>query len=442
MSDDDIDENEWYEPTSRPPSIHRHYSFDGEMDDAAAALHNAWANNGSYQDTGQATTSRANEVLPQPRSRPAGQTSRSSKNIAEQQAQAERVMEKYPYIQRLLQQNNYFHNFDIDVLKRTDNANDASDAALCSMLDAVNDHIAQLGNSSVEREGRSQQLEKQLQDQANMAQNVQNQPAQPTYVNTKERIKLTYFNGEESDPVKSRHDFRAWQSNLRKKFRMDYAVFPSHWEQIILVTNGLTEQAHGHVEPFLDTYYNHSLEQEEWEWKTAEDLLQYLEINYDTPDKEGEALRDMDALHMVDPRTGFVRPFCQMLADFNRIAARMRLDDYAKVTRLRSKLSPQLEHLITAQRDKPDLGSYKKWVKMIRELENNINDQRERTQQTPMYGFQPRYAPQTYTTSYVPAYQPTPTQYQTPSPAIFPQSPPSPQNDGDPMELDAFGTRL
>lgn len=74
--------------------------------------------------------------------------------------------------------------------------------------------------------------------------------------------------------------------------------------------------------------------------------MDYLKLNYDTADKEGEAFRQIDILYMINPKTRKTVLFAEFLANFNKISAKIHLNDYGKVTKIRSKLLPELNNLI------------------------------------------------------------------------------------------------
>ena len=178
------------------------------------------------------------------------------------------------------------------------------------------------------------------------------------------------FGGVERDIAKRQQQYVNWRSQINRCFGVDRDVFNTEYRRIQHISGLLKDDAYDSNREHFDTITENPDDPEDWHWKTATQVFQALNAQYETLDLSQQASQAFDNLWMTN------KPFQNFLADFNRLAAICGKTEEQKVEALRIKVSQELSDEIAHRGDRPGKANFAKWAEMCQQMYNNLEEQK------------------------------------------------------------------
>ncbi len=122
------------------------------------------------------------------------------------------------------------------------------------------------------------------------------------------------FSAKEKDIEKRQQEYLVWRSKVARNIAIDAAVFTTDFQRIQYIGSMLTGDAYDLVRETLDTIVTKPDTPTDWEWKTATDLLNFLDTQYATHNLDRMASQKFDLLQMTN------KPYQNFIAEFEKLA--------------------------------------------------------------------------------------------------------------------------
>lgn len=217
------------------------------------------------------------------------------------------------------------------------------------------------------------------------------------------------FSGAQGDDAQRQEEYVTWKSLLNIKFTLDGAFYSTPTARVLYAAQRLSGDAYRHVRDAVDSVATNPENPSTWIKNLSDytSLFDLLDPVYKTQDTRAAARRNFDTLKQKNTRFGdFISAFIR-LADMGGYPANMRVEA------LKNKVSIELSKAAVHQISRPGPEDFDGWVKMYRDLSNNLADHAHRSNQG---GATPAIKP----SSHLPS----------PTPAL----------EGDPMDLSKITT--
>lgn len=212
------------------------------------------------------------------------------------------------------------------------------------------------------------------------------------------------FIGDHTDHLVRQEEYTNWQLLCRMKLATDEAFYPTPARQIVYAAGRLQGKALTLVAKRVTAVMKDERDPSVWDkvqwvggWTGLESLFSTLDSFFITTDIAASYRRLFATLKQGSTH------FSDFLATFNRYTDGFEAPDIQKVDGLRNKVCDALKDAIMTKTDRPAEDAYDDWVKLYRQLWNNIEERRAskatQAQSQPPRNQGPRDAPPAQTSS-------------------------------------------
>ncbi|KAJ6436567.1 ATP-dependent DNA helicase PIF1 [Purpureocillium lavendulum] len=122
------------------------------------------------------------------------------------------------------------------------------------------------------------------------------------------------FNATEKDIEKRQEEYVGSRSKAMRNLAVDKTIYNTEFRRLQYIGSMLDGGAYTLVRQSLDAITMNPDDTELWEWKTADDLIEFLNGQYETIDLDRTASRNFDNYFMTN------KPFENFIAEFNKLA--------------------------------------------------------------------------------------------------------------------------
>ncbi|OTB17333.1 hypothetical protein K445DRAFT_20685 [Daldinia sp. EC12] len=165
---------------------------------------------------------------------------------------------------------------------------------------------------------------------------------------------------------KKQQAYKAWRQAIRIKLHMDGSFYPTETDKILYAVTRLSGNAATIASPILQAIDRGHLNNENWPWKTINQLLDNLNIVFDSSDNRAVSEAALQQLYMKNS------PFPEFHFKFTLVISGLGYNDAAKVSALRYRISDELADLVRAQISLPAADDYASWVSLFSTLWENV----------------------------------------------------------------------
>ncbi|KFG84296.1 hypothetical protein MANI_115950 [Metarhizium anisopliae] len=149
------------------------------------------------------------------------------------------------------------------------------------------------------------------------------------------------FNATEKDIEKRQEEYVGWRSKAMRNLAVDKTIYNTEFRRLQYI---------GRL----------------WEWKTADDLIEFLNSQYETIDLDRTASRNFDNYFMTN------KPFENFIAEFNKLATLAGKTDKQKVEALQLKVSNEVIDEVMHRSGKPGNDDWPGWKKLCQDVYNDL----------------------------------------------------------------------
>ena len=206
-----------------------------------------------------------------------------------------------------------------------------------------------------------------------------------------------------------RADFPRFRSQVLLKMSTNHDRYPTQASKVQFTQGLLKGNAYYQI-------YDHIQKDGTADFKTLNEMLDYLEKMMGDPDKKNNAQRALRQLRQKN------RSFADYHAEFQRVARETGFNDDSKRSALMEGLSQELSQVLSYQANPPD--SLPELIQLLQKLDNNLATLQAKTRSTPARATK---------------YTPNPTAPRSPAPTTVIQSPNPFAND--PIDLNNSRSR-
>jgi hypothetical protein len=178
------------------------------------------------------------------------------------------------------------------------------------------------------------------------------------------------FSGTEKDETRRQEQYETWKSQLYIKLALDGEAFPGEWAKVLYACQHLSHTAFAHVRDVADSVAQHKYNPDAWKGgvRQFEDLIKLLDPVYLTQDAKAASRRKFQALKQNNKKFG------DFISEFIRLSDVCGYPDFLRVESLRQKVCTELDRAVMYQVNRPSDVDFNGWVKLYRNLANNIAD--------------------------------------------------------------------
>ena len=211
----------------------------------------------------------------------------------------------------------------------------------------------------------------------------------------------TPFDGKGS-PTERQEKFEIWETKIQGVFERDAACFETPMEEILYMSDMLTDKAYDYIKHGLDVRRRHPDDPSKWIFFNRETMLKYMRTHYKTINTAQVARNKLDTLRQGE------RNYWSWKAELDELTTKANKTEEQKVELLKKNVSPKMKDLVLNLSTEIDDNDYTAWSKQMDIFARNIQNHAHQTKLDTTNSYRP-------TNSNTPA--PTPTD--------------------DPMDLDA-----
>ncbi|EXU94523.1 hypothetical protein X797_012406 [Metarhizium robertsii] len=194
----------------------------------------------------------------------------------------------------------------------------------------------------------------------------------------------TTFTAAEKDIEKRQEEYVGWRSKAMRNLAVDKAVYNTEFRRLQYIGSMLDGSAYALVRQSLDTITMNPDDARLWEWKTADDLIEFLNSQYETIDLDRTASRNFDNYFMTN------EPFENFIAEFNKLAALAGKTNKQKVEALQLKVSDEVITEVMHRSGKPGNDDWPGWRRLCQDVYNDLEQSKHirkmRSQREPCPG--------------------------------------------------------
>jgi hypothetical protein len=176
----------------------------------------------------------------------------------------------------------------------------------------------------------------------------------------------TTVNATEKDIEKRQEEYVGWRSKAMRNLAVDKAVYNTEFRRLQYIGSMLDGSAYTLVRQSLDAITMNPDDTGLWEWKTADDLVEFLNGQYETIDLDRTASRNFDNYFMTN------KPFENFIAEFNKLATLAGKTDKQKVEALQLKVSNEVIDEVMHRSGKPGNDDWPGWKKLCQDVYNDL----------------------------------------------------------------------
>jgi len=174
------------------------------------------------------------------------------------------------------------------------------------------------------------------------------------------------FNATEKDIEKRQEEYVGWRSKAMRNLAVDKTIYNTEFRRLQYIGSMLDGSAYTLVRQSLDVITMNPDETGLWEWKTADDLIEFLNSQYETIDLDRTASRNFDNYFMTN------KPFENFIAEFNKLATLAGKTDKQKVEALQLKVSNEVIDEVMHRSGKPGNDDWPGWKKLCQDVYNDL----------------------------------------------------------------------
>ena len=176
------------------------------------------------------------------------------------------------------------------------------------------------------------------------------------------------FTADDTDIAKRQEKFLNFRAAVNRVIAIDSHIFNSDYKVIQYIAGRLDGTCASQYRPKFETITDNQPNPELWAWRTPAQVWAALNAHYIVLDLAKEAEQDLKRLKMAN------KPYPSFIAEFSVKAAQAELTDEEKVSRLRVKVSDELNTAVQVVADVPSKSDINGWVALYQKLWDRNRD--------------------------------------------------------------------
>lgn len=182
------------------------------------------------------------------------------------------------------------------------------------------------------------------------------------------------FTGETKDAVKRQQEYIAWKCSVEIVFARDAAIFKTDFDRILHVSSLLGGEAAALLNDDFGVIAQNPMDTNAWQWKTAQELWDFLDKQYQTVDLVQDASRKFDDCIQGQ------RNFSNFINQFRTLGQKSKKTKEQMVEALKKKVNDDIGKLLVSilPSQKPAPDDFEGWVAICQNFESNLDEMKHR----------------------------------------------------------------
>ena len=177
----------------------------------------------------------------------------------------------------------------------------------------------------------------------------------------------TPFDGKGS-PTEKQEKFEIWETKIQGVFERDAKSFETPTEEILYMSDMLTDKAYDYVKHGLDMRRLHPGDPSKWIFSDRESMLEYMRKHYKTIDTTQVAKNKLDTLTQGE------RNYWSWKAELDELMIKANKTEEQKVDLLKKNVSSKIKDLVLTLSHKLGDADYKGWSDQMDVFAQNLQN--------------------------------------------------------------------
>lgn len=182
----------------------------------------------------------------------------------------------------------------------------------------------------------------------------------------------TPFDGKGS-PIEKQEKFEIWETKIQGVFRRDEKCFETPMDEVLYMSDMLTDKAYDYVKHGLDMLRIHPNDPSKWTFSDRESMFTHMRRHYKTIDITQAAKNKSDTLYQGE------RNYWSWKAELDELMIKANKTEEQKVDLLRKNISPKIKDLALTLSRKIDDADYEGWSKQMDIFAHNLQNHAHHT---------------------------------------------------------------
>ena len=163
----------------------------------------------------------------------------------------------------------------------------------------------------------------------------------------------TPFDGKGS-PTEKQEKYEIWETKILGVFSRDSDCFKNTMEEILYISDMLTDKAYEYIKRPLNTMQAHPTDISKWVFGDRNAMLEHLRVHYKTVDTSQLAKNKLDSFNQGE------RNYWSWKAELDELMAKANKTEEQKVELLNKNVSAKMKNLVVTLNEQIDEGDYTK----------------------------------------------------------------------------------
>ena len=182
----------------------------------------------------------------------------------------------------------------------------------------------------------------------------------------------TPFDGKGS-PIEKQEKFETWETKIQGVFRRDAKCFETPMDEILYMSDMLTDKAYDYIKNGLDMLRIHPNDPSKWTFSDRESMFTYMRRHYKTMDTTQVAKNKLDTLYQGE------RNYWSWKAELDELMIKANKTEEQKVDLLKKNVSSKIKDLALTLSRKIGDADYKGWSEQMDVFAHNLQNHAHHT---------------------------------------------------------------